>query len=53
MRVCIIIVEGHGIGGMQDHTRTLAKGFVDGGHDIDVVTTRQPEGVVRGIGKAA
>jgi glycosyltransferase involved in cell wall biosynthesis len=47
MRVCIITVAGHGIGGMQDHTRALAQGLVDGGHDIEVVTTRHPYGVDR------
>jgi glycosyltransferase involved in cell wall biosynthesis len=47
MRVCIITVAGHGIGGMQDHTRALAKGLVDDGHEVEVVTTRHPDGVVR------
>jgi glycosyltransferase involved in cell wall biosynthesis len=47
MRVCIITVAGHGIGGMQDHTRALAQGLADRGHEVDVVTTRHPCGVVR------
>ena len=45
MRVCIVTVAGHGIGGMQDHTRTLAKGLVDVGHEVVILTTRHPEGV--------
>jgi glycosyltransferase involved in cell wall biosynthesis len=46
VRICIITVAGHGIGGMQDHTRALAKGLVDAGHDVDVVTTRHPKGLL-------
>lgn len=47
MRVCIITVAGHGIGGMQDHTRALAKGLVEADHEVDVVTTRHPDGLVQ------
>jgi glycosyltransferase involved in cell wall biosynthesis len=47
MRVCIITVAGHGIGGMQDHTRALARGLVEAGHEVEVVTTRHPEGIVQ------
>lgn len=46
MRICIVTVAGHGIGGMQDHTRSLAKGLADAGHEVEVVTTRHPDGVV-------
>jgi glycosyltransferase involved in cell wall biosynthesis len=46
VRICIVTVAGHGIGGMQDHTRALAKGLIDAGHDVDVVTTRHPQGLV-------
>lgn len=46
MRICIVTVAGHGIGGMQDHTRSLAKGLVAAGHDVEVVTTRHPEALV-------
>jgi glycosyltransferase involved in cell wall biosynthesis len=46
MRVCIVTVAGHGIGGMQDHTRALAKGLSEAGHEVDVVTTRHPQSVV-------
>ena len=46
MRICIVTVAGHGIGGMQDHTRSLAKGLVAAGHDVEIVTTRHPEGLV-------
>ena len=45
MRVCVVTVAGHGVGGMQDHTRMLAQGLVEAGHDVDVVTTRHPEGL--------
>lgn len=45
MRVCIVTVAGHGIGGMQDHTRSLAKGLVASGHDVDVLTARHPNGL--------
>ena len=30
---------------MQDHTRALAKGLVEDGHDVHVVTTRHPDRV--------
>lgn len=30
---------------MQDHTRSLAKGLVEAGHDVEVVTTRHPGGL--------
>jgi glycosyltransferase involved in cell wall biosynthesis len=45
--MCIVTVAGHGIGGMQDHTRGLAKGLVERGHEVDVLTTRHPDGVVK------
>jgi glycosyltransferase involved in cell wall biosynthesis len=45
VRICIVTVAGHGIGGMQDHTRALAKGLVDVGHDVDVVSTRHEGGL--------
>ena len=47
MRVCIVTIAGHGIGGMQDHTRDLARGLVRAGHKVEVITTRHPEGLVR------
>jgi glycosyltransferase involved in cell wall biosynthesis len=31
---------------MQDHTRTLAKALIEAGHDVEVVTTRHPEGLL-------
>jgi glycosyltransferase involved in cell wall biosynthesis len=46
VRICIVTVAGHGIGGMQDHTRSLAKGLVAAGHEVEVVTTRHPEGLL-------
>jgi glycosyltransferase involved in cell wall biosynthesis len=45
MRICIVTVAGHGIGGMQDHTRGLAKGLVAAGQEVDVITTRHPDGL--------
>jgi glycosyltransferase involved in cell wall biosynthesis len=46
VRICIVayIVPAHGIGGMQDHTRDLATGLVRAGHEVDVITSRHPEG---------
>jgi glycosyltransferase involved in cell wall biosynthesis len=46
MRVCIVtfVVPAHGIGGMQDHTRDLARGLVNAGHEVDVITSAHPEG---------
>ncbi len=46
MRVCIVTVAAyvHGIGGMQAHTSDLASGLVAGGHEVEVVTGRHPEG---------
>jgi glycosyltransferase involved in cell wall biosynthesis len=46
VRICVVTVAGHGIGGMQDHTRALAKGLVEAGHEVEVVTTTHPNGVV-------
>jgi glycosyltransferase involved in cell wall biosynthesis len=46
VRICIVTVAAHGIGGMQDHTRSLAKGLVAAGHAVEVVTTRHPEGLL-------
>jgi glycosyltransferase involved in cell wall biosynthesis len=45
VRICIVTVAGHGIGGMQDHTRSLARGLVAAGHEVDVITTRHPEDI--------
>jgi glycosyltransferase involved in cell wall biosynthesis len=46
MRICIVtfVVPVHGIGGMQDHTRDLARGLVRAGHEVEVITSRHPEG---------
>jgi glycosyltransferase involved in cell wall biosynthesis len=46
VRICIVayVVPAHGIGGMQDHTRDLARGLVRAGHEVDVITSRHPEG---------
>ena len=46
MRICIVtfVVPTHGIGGMQDHTRDLARGLVRAGHEVEVITSRHPEG---------
>lgn len=45
MRICVITVAGHGIGGMQDHTRELARGFAARGHDVHVITAAHPDGI--------
>lgn len=47
LRICILafVVPQHGIGGMQDHTRELAQGLVRAGHEVEVVTSRHPEGL--------
>lgn len=34
----------HGVGGMQDHTRDLARGLVEAGHEVEVIVPRHPEG---------
>ena len=46
MRICIVahVVPQHCIGGMQDHTRDLAQGLVRAGHEVEVITSRHPEG---------
>ena len=46
MRICIVafIVPQHAIGGMQDHTRDLARGLARAGHEVEVITSRHPEG---------
>jgi glycosyltransferase involved in cell wall biosynthesis len=45
VRICIVTVAAHGIGGMQDHTRELARGLVAVGHEVDVIGPRHPEGI--------
>ena len=47
MRVCIITRCGyvHGIGGMQDHTLWLARGLVEAGHEVEVITARHWQGL--------
>ena len=45
MRICIVTVAAHGIGGMQDHTRDLAAGLVGVGHDVEVLAGRHPDDV--------
>jgi glycosyltransferase involved in cell wall biosynthesis len=45
VRICIVTVAGHAIGGMQDHTRSLAKGLAAAGQEVEVITTRHPRGV--------
>lgn len=35
----------HGIGGMQDHTDDLVRGLVAGGHEVEVITARHPQGL--------
>ncbi len=46
MRICIVnfVVPAHGIGGMQDHTRDLTRGLVRAGHEVDVITSKHPQG---------
>ena len=46
MRICIVtfVVPVHGIGGMQDHTHDLARGLVQAGHEVGVITSAHPEG---------
>lgn len=46
MRVCIVTGAAHGIGGMQDHTRSLAKGLVESGHDVEVICDAHPDGLL-------
>lgn len=46
MRICIVTIAGHGVGGMQDHTRDLARGLAAAGHEVDVITARHPDGRV-------
>ena len=47
MRICIVTIAGyvHGIGGMQRHTSDLARGLAAAGHDVEVITTKHPEGI--------
>jgi glycosyltransferase involved in cell wall biosynthesis len=47
VRICIVTVAHHGLGGMQAHARALARGLVEAGHDVDVLTTSNPEGEAR------
>jgi glycosyltransferase involved in cell wall biosynthesis len=47
LRVCIVTVASyaHGIGGMQAHGADLCKGLVEAGHEVEVITSRHPEGL--------
>jgi glycosyltransferase involved in cell wall biosynthesis len=45
LRICIVTIAGHGVGGMQDHTRDLARGLAAASKDVEVITTRHPEGI--------
>src|SRR6187549_2133958 len=47
MRICIVTVASyaHGIGGMQAHSADLCRGLVEAGHEVEVITTRHPEGL--------
>ncbi|HEY2777665.1 MAG TPA: glycosyltransferase family 4 protein [Gaiellaceae bacterium] len=47
MRVCIVTVAAHGIGGMQDHTRDLVRGLAALGHDVEVITAQHPDGLLQ------
>jgi glycosyltransferase involved in cell wall biosynthesis len=46
MRICIVafVVPAHVVGGMPDHTRDLARGLARAGHEVDVITSRHPDG---------
>jgi glycosyltransferase involved in cell wall biosynthesis len=46
VRICVVTIAGHGVGGMQDHTRDLARGLAAAGHEVDVITARHPDGLV-------
>jgi len=43
LRVCVVAVIAHGIGGMQRHTHDLVRGLVADGHDVEVVCPRAEE----------
>src|SRR4051794_5769724 len=45
MRVCIVTVAAHGIGGMQDHTRDLGRGRAGAAHAVDVTAAQPPGGL--------
>jgi glycosyltransferase involved in cell wall biosynthesis len=49
VRVCIVTVASyaHGIGGMQTHGLDLGRGLVRAGHEVEVVTSRHPEGLAQ------
>jgi glycogen(starch) synthase len=46
MRIGIVTVASyaHGIGGMQGHTVDLGRGLVRAGHEVEVITSRHPDG---------
>lgn len=37
LRVCVMTVCAHGIGGMQRHTHDLIRGLIAAGHEVDVI----------------
>ena len=47
MRICIVTIAApvHGLGGMQDHTRDLARGLAATGNQVEVITARHPNGL--------
>src|SRR4249919_2612206 len=48
LRVCIVtrIVNGHAVGGMQQHTQDLAAGLLAAGHEVTILTPRLEDGSV-------
>jgi 2-deoxystreptamine N-acetyl-D-glucosaminyltransferase/2-deoxystreptamine glucosyltransferase len=49
VRICLVTTVGrvHRIGGMQDHTRDLTLELQRLGHDVEVVSSRHPDGLAR------
>jgi glycosyltransferase involved in cell wall biosynthesis len=43
LRVLVVAVIAHGIGGMQRHTHDLVRGLVAAGHDVEVICPRADE----------
>jgi glycosyltransferase involved in cell wall biosynthesis len=47
VRICIVTVASyaHGIGGMQGHSTDLCSGLIEAGHEVEIITSRHPEGI--------
>lgn len=44
VRICVVTVAAHGLGGMQRHTHDLVRGLSAAGHEVELIAPRDPLG---------